>query len=156
MSIPVAVSRPPRPPAAKDQIPSPQRKALAMRRSITISVAAFALIFGLTACSAASNAVGGTPTVEVREDAILIDVRTAAEYAAGHIEGADLLDFNGGELAAAIPNLDPDLEYLIYCRSGNRSGQAIALMERAGFTNLTNLGSLEQAAQGTGLPIVKE
>ena len=50
--------------------------------------------------------------------------------------------------------LDPDAEYLVYCRSGNRSGQAIALMEQAGFSNLTNLGSLEQAASTTGIQIV--
>lgn len=85
---------------------------------------------------------------------MLLDVRTVEEYAAGHLDGAHLLDFNGGDLAAAIPSLDPDAEYLVYCRSGNRSGQAIALMEQAGFTDLTNLGSLEQAAVTTKLPIV--
>ena len=125
-----------------------------MRRSITISLSAVVLLLGLVACSSAPNSAGGGKTVEVSEETILMDVRTAREYAAGHIDGAKLLDFNRGDLAAAIPSLDPDAEYLVYCRSGNRSGQAIALMERAGFTNLTNLGSLEQAAQATGLPIV--
>ncbi|MFC7766956.1 rhodanese-like domain-containing protein [Leucobacter soli] len=73
----------------------------------------------------------------------------------GHLDGAEQLDFNGGEVAAAIPGLDPDAEYLVYCRSGNRSGQAIALMEQAGFSKLTNLGSLEQAAAATGIEIVR-
>ena len=81
-------------------------------------------------------------------------MRTPEEFASGHLEGAELLDFSGGELAAAIPNLDPGAEYLVYCRSGNRSGQAIAAMEEAGFDRLTNLGSLEQAAKATGLPVV--
>lgn len=125
-----------------------------MRRSITISLSAVALLFGLTACSS-SNSAGSANTVEVGDETILLDVRTPGEHAAGHLEGATLLDFNGGDLAAAIPSLDPDAEYLIYCRSGNRSGQAIALMEQAGFTNLTNLGSLEQAAGATELAIVK-
>lgn len=76
-------------------------------------------------------------------------------YVFGHLDGAKLLDFNGGAVAEALPNLDPDGEYLIYCRSGNRAGQTITLMEQAGFTNLTNLGSLEQAAKSTGLNITR-
>ena len=71
-----------------------------------------------------------------------------------HQEGATLLDFNDGEVAAAIPNLDPEAEYVVYCRSGNRSSQATAMMEQAGFTNVVNLGSLEQASSSTGIPVV--
>lgn len=130
------------------------KKGPPMRRTITATLSAAALLFGLAACSTAPSAAGGN-TYEVTSDTIVLDVRTAEEHAAGHLEGAVLLDFNGGELSAAIPNLDPDAEYLVYCRSGNRSGQAIALMQQAGFTDLTNLGSLEQAAQATQLPIVK-
>lgn len=126
-----------------------------MRRSLTVPLASIALLLGLTACSAAPNAATAPDTIEVGDATILLDVRTAEEYQAGHLEGAGLLDFNGGDVAAAIPNLDPEAEYLIYCRSGNRSGQAIALMEEVGFTNLTNLGSLEQAASATGLKIVR-
>ncbi|MGK0740611.1 rhodanese-like domain-containing protein [Leucobacter sp. Z1108] len=85
----------------------------------------------------------------------MLDVRTAEEFAAGHLDGAQQLDFNGGEVAAAIPTLDPNAEYLLYCRSGNRSGQAVALMEQAEFTNLTNLGSLEEAAQATQIAVVR-
>lgn len=125
-----------------------------MRRSLTVPLVSIALLLGLAACSSAPSSGGSASTIEVGDETILIDVRTPEEYAVGHLEGARLLDFNGGGLAAAIPTLDPDAEYLIYCRSGNRSGQAIALMEQAGFMNLTNLGSLEQAAQATQLPIV--
>lgn len=123
-----------------------------MRRSLILSVSALAVMFGLASCAAPSSA---GPTVEVGPDTIVIDVRTPEEYAAGHLDGAQLIDFNGGQVAAAIPTLDPDAEYLVYCRSGNRSGQAIALMEQAGFTNLTNLGSLEQAAAATGIEVVR-
>lgn len=126
-----------------------------MRRSITIPLVSISLFLGLAACSSAPSAGGSASTIEVGEGTILIDLRTPEEHAAGHLEGARLLDFNGGDLATTIPTLDPDAEYLIYCRSGNRSGQAIALMEQAGFRNLTNLGSLEQAAKATQLPIVK-
>ncbi|CNL59460.1 Uncharacterised protein [Mycobacterium tuberculosis] len=43
----------------------------------------------------------------------------------------------------------------MYCRSGNRAAAAIDLMEKAGFTDLRNLGSLEEATAATGLPIVQ-
>lgn len=125
-----------------------------MRRSITVPLTALALLLGLAACSSAPAAEAGGG-VDVGPDAIILDVRTPEEYAAGHLEGAQLLDFNGGEVAAAIPSLDPDAEYLVYCRSGNRSAQAIALMEQAGFSDLANLGSLEQAASATGLAVVR-
>jgi phage shock protein E len=125
-----------------------------MHRAITIPLSAIALLLSLAACSVAPSSADQARIVEIGDDAILLDVRTAQEFASGHLDGAKLLDFNAGDLAAAIPNLDPHAEYLVYCRSGNRSGQAIALMEQAGFTNLTNLGSLDQAAQATGLPII--
>lgn len=124
-----------------------------MRRTIALTVSVLAVAFGLAAC--ASPTSGGSGSVTVGSDAIILDVRTAQEHAAGHLDGSRLIDFNAGEVAAAIPTLDPTAEYFVYCRSGNRSGQAIALMEQSGFTNLTNLGSLEQAAAATGISVVR-
>lgn len=129
-----------------------------MRRSLITSLSIAGLLLGLTACAPAAGSPsdsGSTQTVTVGDDTIVLDVRTAEEYAAGHLEGAQLLDFNGGDLAAAIPTLDPEAEYVVYCRSGNRSGQAIALMAQAGFEHLTNLGSLDQATAATGLPVTR-
>lgn len=123
-----------------------------MKRTLALPITALALLFGLAACAAPNAAAA--PVADT-SNAIVLDVRTPEEFAAGHLEGAQSLDFNGGEVAAAIPTLDPEAEYLVYCRSGNRSGQAIALMRQAGFTNLTNLGSLEEAASSTGLTIVQ-
>lgn len=125
-----------------------------MRRFIILplTAAAAAVMLGLTARSARPSDAG---SVEDDVETIILDVRTAEEFASGHLEGAEMLDFNGGEVAGALPTLDPGAEYLVYCRSGNRSGQAVALMQQAGFTNLTNLGSLEQAAQATGIAIIR-
>ena len=86
---------------------------------------------------------------------MILDVRTPAEYSSGHLDGAQLLDFNSGEFTSAIPTLDKDLEYLIYCRSGNRAGQAMKQLQDAGFTRVSNLGSFQQAAKTTGVEIVK-
>lgn len=121
-----------------------------MKRTLPAVVGAVALAMALSACSTPASA-----SVDMGANTVVLDVRTPAEYAEGHIDGAELLDFNGGDLVAAIPSLDPEAEYLVYCRSGNRSGQAISLMEQAGFTNLTNLGSLEQAASATGIEVVR-
>lgn len=112
-----------------------------------------ALALSLVACSPNSGDPT-SPTVEAGDGVIVIDVRTPEEYAAGNLEGAKLLDFNGGQFAAELSSLDPDAEYLVYCRSGNRSAQAISLMQAEGFEKVTNLGSLEQAAQATGLSIL--
>jgi len=74
-----------------------------------------------------------------------IDVRTAGEFEAGHVEGAvnipyeDIVD-RIGEVTA---NKD-DVIY-VYCRSGRRSGIALEALQQAGFDNVVNLGGLEDA-----------
>ncbi|HOA87521.1 MAG: rhodanese-like domain-containing protein [Microbacteriaceae bacterium] len=125
-----------------------------MIRSILAAVGALTLALSLAACSTPSSG-SAEPAVAVTEETVIVDVRTPAEFAEGHLEGAELLDLTGGDFAAALPSLDPDAEYVVYCRSGNRSGQAVAMMEDAGFTDVTNLGSLGEAADATGLAIVK-
>jgi rhodanese-related sulfurtransferase len=128
-----------------------KRNTLSAIKIATATLGAAALMLGLSSCSSA-----GQEPVQLSEDAIVLDVRTPEEFAGGHLEGAQLLDFNSGEFAAALPSLDPEAEYVIYCRSGNRAGQAMALMQRDGIENVTNLGSLEQAAQATGIAVVLE
>ena len=119
-------------------------------KAMLAALGALILGVGLAACSPVTPG-----SAEVTADTIVIDVRTADEYAGGHLEGAQLLDLSAGQVEAAIPSLDPEAEYFVYCRSGNRSAQAIALLEQAGFSNLTNLGSLDQAAAATGISIVR-
>ena len=87
---------------------------------------------------------------------IVIDVRTAEEFAQGHVHGARNLDLNCGDFAAALASLDPDATYLLYCRSGNRSGTAAQMMRQAGFTDVTNLGTVQEAADALGTVITSE
>ncbi|GHF17268.1 hypothetical protein GCM10011600_17550 [Pseudolysinimonas yzui] len=93
-------------------------------------------------------------SVEVSADTIIVDVRTPAEFAEGHLEGAVNIDVQSAEFDALIADLDPDAEYLVYCRSGNRAATAIDRMAAQGFGSLANGGGVEQAAQITGLDIV--
>lgn len=96
-----------------------------------------------------------SPTVPLPANAVIIDVRTPEEYAAGHLESAQLIDLTGGDFAKALPTLDPAGTYFVYCRSGNRSAQAVTMMEDAGFSNVTDLGAMERASEITGTPIVE-
>lgn len=120
-----------------------------MRRIFTAIIAAAALAIGVTACTPSA------PTVEVPSSAIIVDVRDQNEFAAGHLEGAELLSLNTGQFAATLPSLDPEAEYFVYCRSGNRSAQATSMMKQAGFTNVTDLGSVNDASSATGIAIVQ-
>ena len=87
--------------------------------------------------------------------AAVIDVRTDAEVATGYLEGAAHMDIQGSEFTNQLATLDQTADYYIYCRSGNRAGQAIDYMKSLGFTGvLTNGGSVATAASQTGLPIV--
>ena len=86
---------------------------------------------------------------------ITLDVRTPGEFAEGHVEGARLIDFQSGNFENEIAALDKNATYAVYCRSGNRSGQAVKVMQDAGFTNLFNMdgGVIDWA--NAGLPLVR-
>ncbi|MGY6559948.1 MAG: rhodanese-like domain-containing protein [Nitritalea sp.] len=73
------------------------------------------------------------------KDAVLIDVRSAGEFQSGKLKGARNIDIMSANFQQQIANLPKDKTYYVYCRSGNRSGQACALMAKAGFENLHNL-----------------
>lgn len=81
------------------------------------------------------------------ESPLLLDVRTAQERQANHIEGSLHVDFRAADFESQIAKLDPSKTYRVYCRSGNRSQKAIEVMQKKGFKNLENLGSLEEARE---------
>ena len=87
---------------------------------------------------------------------VIFDVRSPEEFAAGHLPGARNLDLNGGDFAAALAGLDKSTPYLLYCRSGNRSGVALEMMQQAGFTDVKNLGSVQEAADALGTVITTD
>ncbi len=73
------------------------------------------------------------------EDLVILDVRTEEEFAEGHIDGAVMIDFYSDDFADQIADLDPDVPYLLYCRSGNRSGQTTAIMQDLGFSDVADI-----------------
>lgn len=79
----------------------------------------------------------------------VLDLRTPAEYAEGHLTKSTLLNFYDPGFKTALLNMDRNQPYMIYCRSGNRSGQALEQMRELGFKNVYNLkgGILAWSAQ---------
>ena len=84
----------------------------------------------------------------------LLDVRTPEEFAAGHIAGAENIDFRAADFADRIDALDQGASYVVYCHTGNRSGQATALMADKGFTKVTDVDGGIEAWTTAGLPTV--
>jgi len=81
-------------------------------------------------------------TEQLKNDAnaFILDVRTAEEVEEGFIPGATNIDIYMGQgFLDEIEKLDKSKNYYVYCRSGNRSGQACALMNQTGFGNAYNL-----------------
>jgi phage shock protein E len=90
------------------------------------------------------------------DDLVILDVRTPEEFAEGHIDGAVMIDFYRDDFAAAVAQLDPDVPYVLYCRSGNRSGQTAALMTELGFSAVDDVDGGVIAWQNAGLPLVTD
>jgi rhodanese-related sulfurtransferase len=74
-------------------------------------------------------------------DAVVIDVRTAGEFQSGKLKGSRNIDIMSRNFMAQVQNLPKDKKYYIYCRSGNRSGQACDIMSEMGFENTYNLAN---------------
>ena len=90
------------------------------------------------------------PITAVDEPTLIIDVRTAEEFAAGHFPGA--INIPHEDIIEGIQeyNVGKDQTVLLYCRSGNRSGQAEARLQSAGFSGAKNIGGLNALLAATG------
>lgn len=78
----------------------------------------------------------------VQAEPVYIDVRTVEEYATDHIEGDINLPLAELDTAAIAERFGKDAELVLYCRTGNRSGQALEKLVAAGFTNVSNGGGI--------------
>lgn len=126
-----------------------------MRSAIAASLlAATALLGATTGCSSSASPATSASDVDVAS-ATLIDVRTPAEFAEGHLEGAENINLQSSDFIAQVSQLPKDSEYVVYCRSGNRSAEAIEQMSALGFTNLLDAGSVAEASATTGKPVVQ-
>jgi rhodanese-related sulfurtransferase/peroxiredoxin len=88
--------------------------------------------------------VNGTPPT-------VLDVRTPQEFATGHLPGAINIDSAATDLDTRLAKLPKDAPYIVYCRTGNRSGDVTERMHARGFKHLYDLQGGIQAWTGSGL-----
>lgn len=147
-----------------------QRRPLAL-----LATTVLALALGVSGCSAdsgdgvsitagptASQAPAAGATLDAADFAaalkspqtVILDVRTPAEFAAGHLPGAVNLDVQSPDFAAQLPSLDPSATYAVYCRSGNRSQVAVDQMAGNAITKTYHLAGGIGAWQQAGGEVV--
>ena len=69
----------------------------------------------------------------------VLDVRTPEEYAAGHLQGAQNINFRALDFSEQVSKLGPRAHYVLYCTTGNHRGLAASLMQQ-GIANVINVG----------------
>jgi phage shock protein E len=111
-------------------------------RWIPITVIATAVALGLAFYLSAGR--DGPPAPP---EAVWIDVRSAEEYARGHLRQAPRIGHDEIESGIAALALDTDTPIYLYCAAGGRAGMAKSRLEALGYTNVTNVGGLEDARQ---------
>jgi rhodanese-related sulfurtransferase len=84
---------------------------------------------------------------------VVLDVRTPAEFASGHLPGAVNVDFRSPDFQAQAGTLAKGKSYLVYCRTGHRSGLALPILQRLGFTSLYHLEGGITGWQREALPV---
>jgi phage shock protein E len=83
----------------------------------------------------------------------VLDIRTPPEVAQARLPGAVVIDIMGPDFAQRIDALDRDGHYLLYCRTGNRTSSARALMTQLGFADVADIDGGIIAWANAGLPL---
>ena len=93
--------------------------------------------------------------IKTKENAIILDVRTPKEVAAGHLANALAIDYYDPEFKIKVSKLDKTKPILIYCHSGRRSGIAMSNLREMGFIEVYNLETGILGWNSAGFPIEK-
>jgi rhodanese-related sulfurtransferase len=95
------------------------------------------------------NLFGGGQTADLKSvivnGAFLVDVREPGEFASGTAKGA--VNIPLGTVASQLAKFKGKENIIVFCRSGNRSGQAKTILEQNGFKNVVNGGTWEEVNQ---------
>jgi len=120
------------------------------RRLVALAAAAFAaLVFAIAAVSGPLASQAGAA-----EPVVIIDVRTAEEFAAGHIEGAINIPLNSEDFIEQMDALDRGGEFILHCGTGARADRVANWMAEQGFTGLLGSYSLEEALDFSGRNVI--
>lgn len=112
-------------------------------KSIAITLKATALVL----LSALSLSVSASERAEIAwqlvdKGALLVDVRTPQEFSAKHLNGA--INYPLDTVTTAFKDVAKDRDIVVYCRSGNRSGQAAQYLTQSGYSRVHNGGGLNE------------
>jgi phage shock protein E len=88
-----------------------------------------------------------------QEDIIILDVRTPAEYGAGHLKNAQHIDFYAPDFSQRLQTLDPPKTYLVYCAVGGRSREAAQMMQQLGFKQMYDASEGFSFLKNSGVPV---
>ena len=133
-----------------------------MKRPLRVITASALLVvcsaIALSGCSgsAGSSASSSANTASAGAKAsgpVIIDLRSAEEFKKGHLEGAVNYDFSSGNFSSQISSLDHSSQYQLY-GSADQPKMASAVMRNAGFSSVTELGTLDTAKKTTGAKVV--
>ena len=133
-----------------------------MKRPLRVITASALLVvcsaIALSGCSgsAGSSASSSANTASAGAKAsgpVIIDLRSAEEFKKGHLEGAVNYDFSSGDCSSQISSLDHSSQYQLY-GSADQPKMASAVMRNAGFSSVTELGTLDAAKKTTGAKVV--
>jgi rhodanese-related sulfurtransferase len=134
----------------------PGGKERDMGKWLLIALAIPALVLMMRARASADSAVSAVQAEELikeKKNLQLIDVRTAGEYAEGHLAKAKLIPLQ--ELEQRLAEIDKSKPVLLYCRSGHRSGNALKILQGKGFTDAKHIEGGIGAWQAAGLPVTR-
>lgn len=101
------------------------------------------------------RAVEAQEQLAQHKNVTLLDIRTPAEFHGGHIPGAINIDYYAKNFEAELNKLDKDIQYFVYCRTGNRSSSALKMMQKFGFTKVWHLNKGIVDWKSAGLPIAQ-
>jgi rhodanese-related sulfurtransferase len=125
-----------------------------MWKWLLMALAIPALLLMMRSHASADGAISAAQAealIKDKKDLQLIDVRTAGEYAEGHLANSKLIPLQ--ELDQRFAELDKSKPVLLYCRSGHRSGNALKILIGKGFANAKHIEGGIIAWQAAGLPV---
>ena len=93
--------------------------------------------------------------IQNNPDFVILDVRTPEEFAEEYIENAINLDYYSEAFRDDLDKLDKNKTYIIYCRSGSRSGNALTIMDELNFGEVYNVLGGINSWKAEGLPTTK-
>lgn len=85
----------------------------------------------LVSPAAAAQVIADDPA-----DLVVLDIRTPEEFNEARLADAIMVDFYADDFADQLDTLDKDVPYVVYCRTGNRSSEAVKTMKDLGFVEV--------------------